>query len=328
MDYFDFKNIKVNIKKFAVGCKMIPKKILVLKNEGSLEIDSHQWLDMEILNYDQISIDGTKTCLLKEPSNDNFYSINEKIAQMDGLMIFVEKSRYQCIINLEKTLIEEEIPYVILSESELKTLNSKNCFILIEGQHFQAIIKALNRISSLIKEVNGEIEEIKEEKELNEKNNIFHKESDKKEFTNDLNSKAEPFPHFEKRKFEIRNFNKQIEMQHEESLKKVRFTLHPIMLDSVKSSLKKLGFANITITNIKHYDSEKHNHEIYRASNYEMKAKKWHEIMIVVRKTEVDFIVNMLKKLKNDDLGNEVIISSSEDAIRISSEERGSQALD
>lgn len=28
---------------------MIPKKILVLKNEGSLEIDSHNWLDMEIL---------------------------------------------------------------------------------------------------------------------------------------------------------------------------------------------------------------------------------------------------------------------------------------
>ncbi|MDP3035744.1 MAG: P-II family nitrogen regulator [Methanobacteriaceae archaeon] len=301
---------------------MIPKKILVLKNEGSLEIDSHDWLDMEILNYNQISIDGTKTCLLKEPSNDNFYSINEKISQIDGLMIFAEKSYYPCIINLEKTLIDEQIPYVILSENELKTLNSKNCFILIEGQHFQAIIKALNRISSLIKEVNGEIEEI------NEENNILNKESDKKEFTSNLNSKVESFPHFEKRKFEIRNFNKQIEMQHEESLKKVRFTLHPIMLDSVKSSMKKLGFSNITITDIKHYDSEKHAHEIYRASNYEMKAKKWHEIMIVVRKNEVDFIVNMLKKLKNDDIGNEVIISSSEDAIRISSEERGSEALD
>ncbi len=70
---------------------MIPKKILVLKNEGSLEIDSHEWLDMEILNYNQISIDGKKTCLLKEPSDDNFYSINEKIAQIDGLMIFARK---------------------------------------------------------------------------------------------------------------------------------------------------------------------------------------------------------------------------------------------
>lgn len=308
---------------------MIPKKILVLKNKGSLEIDSPDWLDMEILNYNQISIDGTKTCLLKEPSNGNFYSINEKIAQIDGLMIFAEKSRYQCIINLEKTLIDKQIPYVILSENELETLNSKNYFILIEGQHFQAIITALNRISSLIKEVNdGEIGEIKEEKELNEENNILNKESDKKEFNDDLNSKAEPYPHFEKRKFEIRNFNKQIEMQQEEFLKKVRFTLHPIMLDSVKSSLKKLGFSNITITDIKHYDSEKHTHEIYRASNYEMKARKWHEIMIVVRKSEVDFIVNMLKKLKNDDIGNEVIVSSSEDAIRISSEESGSKALD
>ncbi len=118
-----------------------------------------------------------------------------------------------------------------------------------------------------------------------------------------------------------------MEMQNEESLKKVRFTLHPIMLDSVKSSLKKLGFSNITITDIKHYDSEKHTHETYRGSNYEMKAKKWHEIMIVVRKNEVDFIINMLKKLKNDDIGNEVIISSSDDAIRISSKERGSRSF-
>jgi len=50
--------------------------------------------------------------------------------------------------------------------------------------------------------------------------------------------------------------------------------------------------------------------------------------MIVVKKSEVDFIVNMLKKLKNDDIGDEVIISSSEDAVSISSEERGSEALD
>ena len=302
---------------------MIPKKILVLKNEGSLEIDSHDWLDMEILNYNQISIDGKKTCLLKEPSNDNFYSINEKIAQIDGIMIFAEKSQNQCIINLEKTLIEEDIPYVILSENELETLNSKNCFILIEGQHFQAIIKALNRISSLIKEST----DVEIKKQFNEENRISDIKSDKK-VSNDLNREINAYPHFEKRKFEIRTFNEKIEMQHEESLKKVRFTLHPIMLDSVKSSLKKLGFANITITNIKHYDSDKHAHEIYRASNYEMKAKKWHEIMIVVRKNEVDFIVNMLKKLKNDDIGNEVIISSSDDAIRISSEEKGSKALD
>lgn len=304
---------------------MIPKKILVLKNEGSLEIDSHDWLDMEILNYNQISIDGKKTCLLKEPSADNFYSINEKIAQIDGLMIFAEKSHYPCIINLEKTLIEEEIPYVILSENELENLNSKNCFILIEGQHFQAIIKALNKISSLIKE-STEVE-IEIKKQFNEENKISDIKSDKK-VSNDLNREINAYPHFEKRKFEIRTFNEKIEMQHEESLKKVRFTLHPIMLDSVKSSLKKLGFSNITITDIKHYDSEKHTHEIYRASNYEMKAKKWHEIMIVVRKNEVDFIINMLKKLKNDDIGNELIISSSDDAIRISSEERGSEALD
>ena len=95
---------------------MIPKKILVLKNEGSLEIDSHEWLDMEILNYNQISIDGKKTCLLKEPSDDNFYSLNEKLAEADGIMIFAQKKQYECLLNLEKNLIEKKVPYVILKD--------------------------------------------------------------------------------------------------------------------------------------------------------------------------------------------------------------------
>lgn len=296
---------------------MIPKKILVLKNEGSLEIDSHKWLEMEILNYNQINIDGKKTCLLKEPSSDNFYSINEKIGQIDGLMIFAEKSQIQCIINLEKTLHENQIPYVILSENEFEAINSKNHFILMEGQYFQIIIKALNRMSSQINEsVNGEIEE---EKELN----------NEKISSKDPNNKKVSNPHFEKRKFEIRAFNKELDEQHpEETLKKVRFSIHPIMLDSIKSSLKKLGFSNMTITDIKHYGSKGSSHETYRGSNYEMKAKKWQEIMIVVRKSEVNFIVNMLKNLKNDDISDEVIISSSENALRISTEEKGAQALD
>lgn len=303
---------------------MIPKKILVLKNEGSLEIDSHDWLDMEILNYNQISIDGKKTCLLKEPSNDNFYSIDEKISQIDGLMIFAEKSQYPCIINLEKTLLHEQIPYVILSESEFKTLNSPNHF-LIEGQYFQTIIKALNRISLLINEVGND--KIKA-KQLNNKSTNNQQPNNKKISSKDSNNEIRACPQFKKRKFEIHAFNKEMEIQNEESLKKIKFTLHPIMLDSIKASLKNLGFSNITITDIKHYDSKKATHETYRGSNYEMKAKKWQEIVIVVRKSEVDFIVNMLKNLKNDDIGDKVIISSYEDAIRISSEERGSEALD
>jgi len=40
-----------------------------------------------------------------------FIQLMKKIAQIDGLMIFAEKSHYPCIINLEKTLIDERIPY-------------------------------------------------------------------------------------------------------------------------------------------------------------------------------------------------------------------------
>ncbi len=128
---------------------MIPKKILVLKNEGSLEIDSHEWLDMEILNYNQISIDGKKTCLLKEPYDDNFYSINEKLAEADGIMIFAQLNHYECILNLETNLIEKKVPYVILKDKLYdEILEKENHFIFNSNNYLQTIIMALNKISS------------------------------------------------------------------------------------------------------------------------------------------------------------------------------------
>ena len=132
-------------------------------------------------------------------------------------------------------------------------------------------------------------------------------------------------PHFENKEFKIRSYNEEMEIQNSDSLKKVRFSLHPIMLDNVKSSLEKLGFSNITLKDIKHYDSSSSSHETYRGSNYQVKAKKWQEIMIVVRESEVDFIINLLQKLKNDDISNYVTVTPTSDVLRIRTRETRSR---
>lgn len=293
---------------------MIPKKILVLKNEGSLEIDSHEWLDMEILNYNQISIDGKKTCLLKEPYDDNFYSINEKLAEADGIMIFAQLNHYECILNLETNLIEKKVPYVILKDKLYdEILEKENHFIFNSNNHLQTIIMALNKISSLIN--NPDSDKIMQNKK-------------EKLATSQSPSELDRSPHFEKKEFELISYNKEIAIQNTDSLKKVCFSLHPIMLDTVKSSLEKLGFSNITLKDIKHYDSSSSSHETYRGSNYEMKAKKWQEIMIVVRSSEVEFIINLLKKLKNDDISNYITVTPTSDVLRIRTRETGPDALD
>ncbi len=141
-------------------------------------------------------------------------------------------------------------------------------------------------------------------------------------------SELDGSPHFEKKEFELISYNKEIAIQNTDSLKKVCFSLHPIMLDTVKSSLEKLGFSNITLKDIKHYDSSSSSHETYRGSNYEMKAKKWQEIMIVVRSSEVEFIINLLKKLKNDDISNYITVTPTSDVLRIRTRETGPDALD
>jgi nitrogen regulatory protein P-II 1 len=293
---------------------MIPKKILVLKNEGSLEIDSQEWLDMEILNYNQISIDEKKTCLLKEPSDDNFYSLNEKLAEADGLIIFAQKTQYECLLNLEKNLIEKKVPYVLLKDELYgETLEKENQFIYNANNYLQTIIMALNKISSLINNQDSD-NKVKNKKE--------------KPPSSQSTSELGVSPYFEKKKFEIKSYNKEMEIQNTDSLKKIRFSLHPIMLDTVKSSLEKLGFSNITLKDIKHYDSSSYSHETYRGSNYQMKSKKWQEIMIVVRSSEVEFIINLLKKLKNDDISNYVTVTPTSDVLRIRTRETGPDALD
>jgi nitrogen regulatory protein P-II 1 len=295
---------------------MIPKKILVLKNEGSLEIDSHEWLDMEILNYNQISIDGKKTCLLKEPCEDNFYSLNEKISEKDGIMIFSQLDQYECLLNLEENLIEKRFPYVILKDELYDEIQDKENHLFFNSDNYlQTIIMAMNRISSLINKVDS--------------TDGMEKNRNEELKTPIISSKAmNSSPYFENKEFEIRSYNNEIEMQSTDSLKKIRFSLHPIMLDTIKSSLEKLGFSNITLKDIKLYDSSNSSHETYRGSSYEMNAKKWQEVMIVVRENEVDFIVNLLKNLKNDDISNYVTISPTFDAMRIRTGEKGSYAID
>lgn len=293
---------------------MIPKKILVLKNKGSLEIDSHEWLDMEILNYNQISIDGKKTCLLKEPSDDNFYSINEKLSEADGIIIFAQNDHYECVLNLETNLIEKKVPYVILKdELSGEILEKENHFIYNSNNYLQTIIIALNKISSLINNQDSD--------------KIIKNKKEKVPSSQSL-TELDRSPYFEKKEFEIISYNKELAIHNTDSLKKIRFSLHPIMLDTVKTSLEKLGFSNITLKDIKHYDSTSSSHETYRGSNYEMKAKKWQEIMIVVRSSEVEFIINLLKKLKNDDISNYVTVTPTSDVLRIRTRETGPDALD
>ena len=287
----------------------MPKKILVLKNEGSMGIDSHEWLDMEILNYNQMIIDGEPTCLLKEPSGDLFYSVSEKIHNTDGLMIFAHTNKIQCIINLEKTLINQNVPYVILHEEVMPgEYNTDNYFLINSDNRLKSIINALNKISKLINIQNEE----QKEKTILEKSQF-----------NELQT-----PHFEKKKFDLKNYNNEMEMHHTESLKNIQFSLHPIMLDPVKSSLEKLGFSNITLTNIKQLNSCKSSHETYRASNYEINYKPRHELKIIVRESEVPFIINLLKNISNEDIDDTVIITPVINALRIRTEEEGPDAID
>lgn len=126
------------------------KKILVLKNQGTLELESHEWMDLHTYNYQRITIDNKNTYLLKEPDQDNFYSFNDKISDIDGAIVFVLNSPPDVIREILDILKAKHIPYVLLMEEASKEISQSENEVFAIDKNIESLILALNKLSALI----------------------------------------------------------------------------------------------------------------------------------------------------------------------------------
>lgn len=112
-------------------------------------------------------------------------------------------------------------------------------------------------------------------------------------------------------------------------MKKLEAIIKPFKLDEVKEALIEIGIRGMTVTEVRGYGRQKGQTELYRGSEYQIDFLPKIKIMIVVKEEMVESAVKLILKVaKTGEIGDgKIFISNIEDAIRIRTEESGSDAL-
>ena len=112
-------------------------------------------------------------------------------------------------------------------------------------------------------------------------------------------------------------------------MKKIEAVIKPFKLDEVKEALQEVGLKGMTVTEVKGFGRQKGHTELYRGAEYVVDFLPKVKIELVVDDALVDRAVEAIQQAaKTDRIGDgKVFISAVDDAIRIRTGERGSDAL-
>ena len=112
-------------------------------------------------------------------------------------------------------------------------------------------------------------------------------------------------------------------------MKKIEAVIKPFKLDEVKEALQEVGLKGMTVTEVKGFGRQKGHTELYRGAEYVVDFLPKVKIELVVDDAVVDRAVEAIQQAaKTDRIGDgKVFISAVDDAIRIRTGERGSDAL-
>ncbi|MCX7760451.1 MAG: P-II family nitrogen regulator [Hydrogenothermaceae bacterium] len=112
-------------------------------------------------------------------------------------------------------------------------------------------------------------------------------------------------------------------------MKKVEAIIKPFKLDEVKDALVGLGNFGITITEVKGFGRQKGHTELYRGAEYVIDFLPKIKVEIVVDDSIVEKVIQaIMTAAKTGKVGDgKIFVSDIEDAVRIRTGERGSEAL-
>ena len=112
-------------------------------------------------------------------------------------------------------------------------------------------------------------------------------------------------------------------------MKKIEAVIKPFKLDEVKEALQEVGLKGMTVTEVKGFGRQKGHTELYRGAEYVVDFLPKVKIALVVDDVLNDRAVEAIQQAaKTDRIGDgKVFISAVDDAIRIRTGERGSDAL-
>ncbi|TCT11291.1 nitrogen regulatory protein P-II family [Tepidamorphus gemmatus] len=112
-------------------------------------------------------------------------------------------------------------------------------------------------------------------------------------------------------------------------MKKIEAIIKPFKLDEVKEALQEVGLQGITVTEAKGFGRQKGHTELYRGAEYVVDFLPKVKVEVVLGDEQVDKAVEAIQKAaQTGRIGDgKIFISQIEDAIRIRTGERGTDAI-
>jgi len=337
------------------------KKIVILCNYNSTKdssetiidyfndnIPQNKKIELSVINYRRILIDGGKNYLFNPPGYPEFMSIKQVLSEeVDGVIVFIETSIgiFETDLEIINLIASENIPHVLFanrddfSEFEMDTHVEGVLSIPTIAQDGIGINDGLKMLLKLIDKYereksslrnseikNQEAEAIQETIESEETTEIYEAEgtyeSEGTYETEEIGESEETYETYEE------SADPEPSPSFESEFYKLRFFFHPIELDNVKNSLAKFGFSNITTIDIKYQNYGTEKMETYRCSSYELELPPKIEMMMVIKREEIEYVIQALEAVKTEDISEKLFISPVEEVIRISTSERGETAVD
>jgi nitrogen regulatory protein P-II 1 len=112
-------------------------------------------------------------------------------------------------------------------------------------------------------------------------------------------------------------------------MKKIEAIIKPFKLDEVKEALQEIGLQGITVTEAKGFGRQKGHTELYRGAEYVVDFLPKVKIEVVIDDALAERAVEAIQTAaKNGRIGDgKIFVSTVEEAIRIRTGERGTDAV-
>jgi len=112
-------------------------------------------------------------------------------------------------------------------------------------------------------------------------------------------------------------------------MKKIEAIIKPFKLEEVKDALGEIGIEGMTVTEVKGFGRQKGHTEIYRGSEYTVDFLPKIKIEMVLSDEKIQAAVDaIVKAAKTGKIGDgKVFVAPVEEAVRIRTDEKGTDAL-
>ena len=112
-------------------------------------------------------------------------------------------------------------------------------------------------------------------------------------------------------------------------MKKVEAIVKPFKLDEVKEALQELGLQGLTIFEAKGFGRQNGHTELYRGAEYVVDFLPKVKIELIIEDSQLEAVIDAIQKsaLTGKIGDGKIFVSSIDDAIRIRTGERGSEAI-